>query len=155
KGGHRPSFTRALATRLHGSWAGLVYCVLVGLVLVVPGLIVPIFSKIFVDNYLVAGMHSWIGPLLLGMALTALLNAVLTWVQQHSLLRLATRLSVSMSGQFLWHVLRLPMEFYAQRYAGEIGWRVGINDTVARLLSGQPATTALNVVTAAFYVLLM
>src|SRR5262249_46359039 len=31
KGGRRPSFTRALAERLQGSWAGLLYCVLVGL----------------------------------------------------------------------------------------------------------------------------
>src|SRR5581483_6460154 len=155
KGGQPPSFSRALAKRLHGSWAGLIYCILVGLLLVVPGLVVPIFSKIFVDDYLVAGMRGWIGPLLVGMALTALLRAVLTGVQQRYLLRLSTKLAVSMSGQFLWHVLRLPMEFYAQRYAGEIGWRVGLNDAVARLLSGQLATTALNVFTAVFYVLLM
>ncbi len=155
KGGHLPSFTRALAQRLRGSWAGLIYCILVGLLLVLPGLVAPIFSKVFVDQYLVAGMHGWIGPLLVGMALTALLQAVLTAVQERYLLRLATKLAVSMSGQFLWHVLRLPMEFYAQRYGGEIAWRVGINDTVARLLSGQLATTALNVVTAVFYVALM
>ncbi len=155
KGGHPPSFSRALARRLQGSWAGLIYCILIGLLLVVPGLVVPIFSKIFVDDYLVAGMRGWIGPLLVGMALTALLRAVLTGVQQRYLLRLSTKLAVSMSGQFLWHVLRLPMEFYAQRYAGEIGWRVGLNDAVARLLSGQLATTALNVFTAVFYVLLM
>src|SRR5262249_13598531 len=155
KGGQRESFTRALAGRLRGSWAGLLYCVLVGLALVLPGLVVPIFSKIFVDQYLVAGLHGWIGPLLMGMALTAVLRAVLTWVQQHYLLRLATKLAVSMSGQFFWHVLRLPMEFYTQRYAGEIGWRVGLNDAVAQLLSGQVATTALSIFTAAFYVLLM
>ena len=59
KGGHPPSFSRALAKRLHGSWAGLVYCILIGLLLVVPGLVVPIFSKIFVDDYLVAGMRGW------------------------------------------------------------------------------------------------
>jgi NHLM bacteriocin system ABC transporter peptidase/ATP-binding protein len=155
KGGQRPSFVKALAGRLHGSWAGLLYCVLVGLLLVLPGLIAPIFSKIFVDNYLVGGMRGWIGPLLLGMALTALLTAVLTWVQQRYLLRLSMKLAVSMSSQFLWHVLRLPMEFYTQRYGGEISWRVSINDVVAQLLSGQLASAGLNVITVVFYVGLM
>src|SRR5262249_16978049 len=121
RGGERPSFSRGLLRRLHGSWAGLIYCVLVGLALGLPGLVVAIFSKVFVAEYLIGGMRGWVGPLLAGMALTALLRGVLTWVQQHYRLRLATKLAVSMSGQFLWHVLSLPVEFYTQRYAGEIG----------------------------------
>ena len=35
----------------------------------------------------------------------------------------------------IWHVLRLPVEFYTQRYAGDISWRVAINDSVARSLN--------------------
>jgi NHLM bacteriocin system ABC transporter peptidase/ATP-binding protein len=155
KGGQRPNLVRALAARLAGSWVGLLYCVLAGLALVIPGLLVPLFSKVFVDDYLVAGMHGWLGPLLLGMALTAALRAALTWIQQYYLLRLTTSLGLRMSARFLWHVLRLPVEFFTQRYGGDIAWRVGLNDVVARLLSGQLATALLNVVTVVFYVALM
>jgi ABC-type bacteriocin/lantibiotic exporter with double-glycine peptidase domain len=47
------------------------------------------------------------------------------------------------------------VEFFTQRYAGEIGNRVGINDKIARLLSGDLATTTLNVLVIAGYAALL
>ncbi len=155
KGGSQPSLFRTLAQNLEGSRGALVYCVLVGLALVLPGLAIPIFSKVFVDEYLVAGRTGILVPLLLGVALTAVLRGALTWLQQFYLLRLDTKLSVAMSSRFLWHVLRLPLEFYTQRYGGEIAYRVGLNDKVADLLSGQLATSVLNLISIIFYGALM
>ncbi len=155
KGGAKRSLLKALQSRLRGSQSGLLYVVLVSFALLILGLIIPSFSRIFIDYYLVGGLRAWLEPLLVGMALTALLAAGLTWLQQHYLLRLETKLALSMSSKFFWHVLRLPIEFFAQRYAGEIASRVAINDTVAQLLSGTLATHVLNVVLVAFYVLLM
>lgn len=155
KGGARPSLLAAMRERLRGSEWALAFIVLASLALVVPGLLVPIFSQIFVDQYLVQRSEGIIGPLLLAMVLAALLRTALTFLQQHYLLRLQNKLAMSMSGTFMWHVLRLPMVFYAQRYAGEVGSRVAINDQIAQLLSGQLATTALNVVTVIFYLALM
>jgi NHLM bacteriocin system ABC transporter peptidase/ATP-binding protein len=146
---------RPLAKRLRGSGVALLYTILVGLALVLPGLVVPAFSRIFVDTILVARMDTWIKPLLLGMTATVVLQAILVWLQQVYLARLETRIALSTSGSFLWHVLRLPYEFFVHRYAGEIGARVGLNDHVAVLLSGQLATNLLNLLTAAFYAALM
>jgi NHLM bacteriocin system ABC transporter peptidase/ATP-binding protein len=155
RGGARSRLLPGLRARLRGSEGALAYVVLAGLALVLPGLAIPIFSQIFVDGFLVGGMRSWVAPLLVGLALTALLRAALTGLQRHYLLRLETRLAIGMSARFLWHVLRLPMAFYVQRYGGEIGARVTLNDHVAELLSGRLAITALHIVTAAFFVVLM
>ena len=154
-GGSRPSLSEALRTRLAGSGSAVAFVVIAGLALVVPGLVIPIFSRIFVDDYLVGGMSDWIRPLLIGMGLTAILRGALGYLQQYYLLRLETKLSVSTSSQFFWHVLRLPMQFYTQRFAGDISSRVGINDQVAQLLSGRLATTAIDVLMVGFYAFLM
>jgi ABC-type bacteriocin/lantibiotic exporter with double-glycine peptidase domain len=154
-GGARPSLLTALQTRLAGSQVALVYVVLAGLALIIPGLVIPAFSQIFIDRYLVGGLHRWIGPLLAGMALTALLRAALTWLQQYYLLRLETKLALAGASRFFWHILRLPIEFFSQRYGGEIGSRVNLNDRVAELLSGQLATTLINLALVVFYAVLM
>jgi NHLM bacteriocin system ABC transporter peptidase/ATP-binding protein len=155
KGGTRPSLIRGLRKRLAGSEIGLTYVILASLALVIPGLVIPFFTKTFIDRYLVGGQADWVGALLIGMALTAALRASLTWLQQHYLARLETRMALTTSSQFFWHILHLPIEFYMQRFGGEIGSRVGINDHVAQLLSGQLATTVLNVIMIVFYAAIM
>ncbi|MCI0576021.1 MAG: NHLP family bacteriocin export ABC transporter peptidase/permease/ATPase subunit [Chloroflexi bacterium] len=155
RGGSERSLYEALRRRLSGSEIAVTYVVLASLALVIPGLIIPAFARIFVDNVLVGSLQDWVAPLLIGMGVTAVLRAALTWLQQYYLLRLETKLALSTSSKFFWHVLRLPVEFFNQRYAGEISSRVAINDRVAQLLSGELATNALNVILIVFYALLM
>ena len=154
-GGEARSMATALARRLAGLRTALVFVVLAGLALVVPGLVVPTFSRVFVDDVLVKGMSEWVSPLVAFMAAAAAVLALLTWLQQRYLLRLEARLAISTSARFLWHVLHLPLGFFTQRFPGEIASRVGINDRVAQLLSGELATTLLAGVMVAFYAALM
>ncbi|KJS11500.1 MAG: ABC transporter [Peptococcaceae bacterium BRH_c8a] len=154
-GGEKPSIINALKKRLQGSEMALTYVILVGVAMVIPGLLIPVFSKIFVDDVLLANKQTWLVPLLLGMGLTGLLRGMLTWIQKYYLLRLQTKIALTTSGQFMWHVLRLPVAFFSQRSAGDISSRMQSNDKVAALLSGQLATNVLNLVMIVFYFVLM
>ncbi len=125
------------------------------LALVLPGLVIPVFQKTFVDDILIQGSRTWLRPLLLAMAVTAIVRGLLTYLQQRGLLRMEMKLALGASSRFLWHVLRLPMEFFAQRFGGDIVSRVEINDTVAGLLSGELATNLVNIVMVGFFAALM
>ncbi len=134
RGGVRRRLIAALRPRLERSYSALAYVVAAGLLLVVPGLVVPAFSRLFVDDVLVRRASDLVKPLLLAMGLAVAILGALTWLQHRYLLRLETRFAVSTSSQFLWHVLHLPMRFFTQRFAGDIGSRVAINDRIAHLL---------------------
>lgn len=155
RGGEKFKILPALVKRLKGLKMALLYVVLAGLFLVIPGLVIPTFSKIFVDNILVGQMYGWAKPLLVGMVVTAVLRGALTYAQQHYLLRLETRLALSWSARFFRHVFYLPVQFFFQRYAGDVSSRVTLNDTVARLLSGDLAANMVNGVMIVFYAFLL
>ncbi len=154
-GGQNRSLVAALRRRVVGSETALLYLILTGILLAVPGLILPTFSRIFIDDYLIGGLKEWVKPLLWAMGLTALAYGFLTWLQEYVLLRFELKLSLSTSSAFFWHVLRLPVEFFTQRYGGEVGSRVQINDYVAKLVSGETAATMVSLVMVVFYALLM
>jgi len=155
KGGRKPSVILGLWDRLQDSAGALAYCVLAGFLLVIPTLAVPIFTQVFIDNILIQGMQHWLRPLLLGMCITAILRGFLIWLQLQSLRRLKIKLAVGMSSRFLWHLLSLPVNFYDQRFAGEVANRVSLNDEVADILSGRLASTVIDAAMMIFYVLVL
>lgn len=153
--GRPRSLLDGLRKRLTGAKAALSYLVLVGLALVLPGLLIPVFTSVFIDQVLVAGLLSWAPPLISAMLATALLLIALTALQKHYLLKLEIRIALSSSAAFFWHVLRLPVQFYHQRSAGDIGARVGLNDRVANILSEDLVAALLSVLTALFFAAIM
>ena len=155
KGGDRPSALQGLQRRLTGSLGALAFCTLAGFLLVLPTLAIPAFSRVFIDNILLAKRLDWLPYVLLGMGLTALVQALLTGLQLRYLRALKIKLSVGMTSRFVWHVLRLPAGFYAQRFAGEISDRIAINDSVANVLSGRLTTTMISLVMVVFYAIAM
>jgi NHLM bacteriocin system ABC transporter peptidase/ATP-binding protein len=123
--------------------------------LVVPALILPGMTQIFVDDILVKRFDSWLGPLLIGLGATFLLQVVLSSIQELALLRIELRLALEQSAQFTWHVLRLPIEFFGQRYTGDLVNRVEANDRVATLVARDFGGTAANCLTALFLGIVM
>ena len=154
--GGRPSkFTDGLLERARGTGPGLALILLASLLLVLPGLATPAFSLVFIDRVLGSGTTSDLLPLVLAMLSATLALFLLTAIQQSQLLRLETKVALSSSARFFLHLLRLPIDFIAQRQPAEVARRVASNDVVAQILTRDLATTALNLILVAFYSVLM
>lgn len=155
KGNEKRGLMSSLASRIKNSRESILFIIVASLFLVIPGLVIPSFLKVFIDKYLVNNFSGFVMPLLLIMGGILIINSALVYMQQYFLLKLETKLALATSSKFLWHVFHLPIAFFTQRYSGEIGSRVSLNDKVARLLSGDLANAALNVIVVIFYALLM
>lgn len=154
-GGRKPSVALGLWNRLRSSIGTFALCGLTALLLVLPGLAVPAFMQVFVDQVLVQRLDDWVRPIIIGVLLAAVLRTALTAIQQRLLRRLQLKLAVTMASRFVWHLLRLPAEFYAQRFSGEIAGRISLNDRVADQLSGPLASTAVDLIMLIFYAVVM
>jgi NHLM bacteriocin system ABC transporter peptidase/ATP-binding protein len=155
RGGKKQNIASALGSRLTTSQWALLFCLIAGALLTVPRLAIPAFTQIFIDEILVENRQDWLRPLIVAMLFGAISQGILAKVRLFYLRRLMVKLSIAMSGQFIWHTLRLPIGFYAQRFAGEISNRSQLNDKIADILSGKLATTAIDTLMMVFYALIM
>jgi NHLM bacteriocin system ABC transporter peptidase/ATP-binding protein len=146
-----PGVLSRLWQRMDQGRSGLLLILLLSLLLVVPGLALPAFQRVFVDQVLLAGNDSWAVGLAAGAAAGALLAFVLTTMQQHYLLRLETRMAIATSARFLRHVMRLPIEFFTQRQPADIAARMMAIDRVSQLLSRDLATAVVSAIMATLF----
>jgi len=155
KGNSRPSIWRSLYTRSKGFRSAVSYVFLASLALVIPGILIPLFSRVFVDQILVQQLNDWLLPLVFGMLLTAVVRYGLTILQTHYLTRAEIQLSIKGSSELFAHILHLPMSFFGARYAGEIADRIRLNNRLATLLTGDIARAGLGLLTAVFFLAVM
>ncbi len=154
-GGDPPSVWGPLLERLKGHRTSLVYVSLCTFTLVLPGLVMPVYSRVFVDHVFVGGAFDWLKPLIAAMVATGIVTTVLSYLQMNSLLRLHFKLAIGPSASFVWHLFRLPMSFFSQRYAGDVLERVQALSHVAELISGGFSRNAVNLLMMGFFGLLM
>ena len=155
KSDDRPSLLSALFARTRGVRMAVVYVLAASLALVLPGLVLPVLSRVFVDYVLLQNLEDWVLPLIAGMVFTALCRLAFLEMRNWSLTRAETRLAVNGARDLLQHILKLPISFFGSRYAGEIAGRLQLSDGLADLLTGQVAQVTLNLVTAVFFLILM
>ncbi|MBS0650920.1 MAG: NHLP family bacteriocin export ABC transporter peptidase/permease/ATPase subunit [Verrucomicrobia bacterium] len=154
-GGAPLSLWQEFHARLKHVSSSLVYLFIAGLCLIVPGLFLAAFLRIFLDYIAAFNMQSAGSIFLLSIGSIILIGGLLMWLQRHILMRLNGRLSIEFSGKFLWHLLRLPVMFYTQRYPGEVAYRTNLNNTVATQMTGPIATTSIDLLLIFFYGLAM
>lgn len=153
--GERYNIFKAVAEKLsHDKWAVL-FILLLNLCLIIPGLASPVFSQIFLDDILAKKHTDWMFNFCLAMAFSFVICGFMTWLQAVILTRWQKKLTLADSASFFWHLLRLPMAFFNQRFAGEVASRVNYNESIAGVLAGPAALTILNFLVAIFYLLLL
>ena len=133
-GGARPNILRRIPLWLHGTQDALVYVAACGLMLAVLALVAPALLAIFVDRVL--GENEPWGEFVAGaMVATAILVYGLSWLKQRCLRHLATRVSIISWDRCLSRLLRLPVDYFSHRLAGELTARILSVDKIAKGLA--------------------
>ena len=153
--GTRKSTVEFARKRLHGAKSAFLFTVLISLITACFGLIDPAMAKVFTDRLLSGRNPDWIFPFLVIMTALALIQIVLSWIKAIQELRIQGKMAVIGNMTYMWKVLRLPMEFFSQRMAGDIVQRQGTNAAIAGTLVNTFAPLILNSVMMVIYLALM
>ena len=153
--GEKQSFIKAISKRLEHSKSAVAFLLTIGVFLTIPGIVIPSFSEIFVDDILMGGKSNWLIPLLIAMAIAIVVQSFLMTLQKKYLLKLKTKMAISGAGSFFLHLLKLPSVFFQQRSSGDLTSRMNANDTIASFLTDRLAENIINVITLIFYMIVM
>lgn len=141
--------------RLAGAGTAVAFVALTAVISSLLGVISPAFSRIFLDRLLTGRNPQWVYPFFLALALFSLVQIAVAWIQAVWSLRINGKLAVTGSAVFMWKVLRLPMEFFSQRMAGDIQQRQSSNASIAGTLVNTFAPLVLNAIMTVFYLVVM
>ena len=155
KAGHRYNVFKDVAKKLlQDRWA-LTFIIILEFCAIIPGLAGPVMSQIFLDDILTRKHLDWMTNFCLAMTVSFILSGIMTWLRAVVLTQWQRKLTLADSSSYFWHLLKLPMQFFHQRYAAEVAGRVSFNESIAVTLSGPAATAVLDLFVAVFYLLLL
>lgn len=119
------------------------------------GIITPGFSNVFIDRLLSGRNPDWFLPFIWGLTALAAAQIIVAWIQAVYSLKVNGKAAIVANTQYMWHVLRLPMEFFSQRMAGDIAARKERNEHIAGELISTFAPLAVQTVMMVFYLCVM
>lgn len=154
-GGKPPSVLAYAKKRLKGAGSAVAFAAITALITAITGVISPAFSRVFVDRLLTGKNPEWFIPFIIGLSFLGILQLVVGWINAVYSLKINGKLAMVGSTTFMWKVLRMPMEFFSQRMAGDIQGRQSSNASIAGSLVNTFAPLALNAVMMVFYLVVM
>ncbi len=154
-GGKPKSVLSFAKKRLVGAGAAIAFVVLTTTITSLIGVIQPAFSRIFMDRLLTHKNPDWFYPFLAALAMLSLAQLILAFIEAKTKRKIEGKLAAVGDTSFLWKVLRMPMEFFSQRMAGDIQQRQGSNASIANNLVNTFAPLVLNAIMMIFYLIVM
>lgn len=114
----------------------LALIILLGIMLSVPMVLIPLYSRFFIDYILIEQNIDWMFMLTKAILVTTSLIVVLELIKKNVLRRLQVKLAIKLGFVFVTRLFRLPMHFFLQRDKAELVSRVELCDVAARLIVG-------------------
>lgn len=141
--------------RLTGAGAAVAFVLLSTVVGYLFGIVNPIFSRFFMDRLLTGENRELLMPFILLLSVMSFAQVTVAWVQAIYSRKIDGKMSIVGSSEYMWKILRMPMEFFSQRMAGDILQRQSTNASIASTLVNTLTPLLLNTIMMFFYLFVM
>ncbi len=141
--------------KLKGASVAVAFTVITTVITSLIGIINPAFSRIFLDRLLTGQNPDWFMPFLYGLTALSVVQLIVSFIQAVYSARINAKIAAVGSTTFMWKVLKMPMEFFSQRMAGDIQQRKDANAAVARTLVNTFAPLVIQAAMMVFYLVVM
>ena len=154
-GGSRASILGFVKRRLKNTWAAAFFIFVVGLLSAIVGIATPLFSQVFMDDILSGKNPDWFKPFMAAFIAVIGVNILTAWLRGIYQRKYNAAMAIDANSNFFWHLLRLPMDFFSQRYVGDLILRQKSNQNIAATLVQQLAPLAIQMMLLVLYLTFM
>lgn len=154
-GGKKNSIMGFARRRLQGTGSAIIFTFLITMAIAVLGIMGPVFSRIFLDVILTPTGKDYIYLFIFVIAAVSLVQIMAVLIKEIYLLKIEGKMAIISNSEFMWHVLRLPVDFFSQRMAGDITTRQKTNQDIASAMIKIFAPLVLNFLMMIFYLTVM
>ena len=154
-GGKPKSMVSFAKEKMRGAGVAVAFTVITTVISSLIGIINPVFSRIFIDRLLTGRNPEWFMPFIWAMSALAVIQIIISFIEAIFAARISAKIDAVGSTIFMWKVLRMPMEFFSQRMAGDIQQRQGSNASIASSLVGTFAPIIIEACMMVFYLVVM
>ena len=152
----KPKSVLTFAKRcLRGAMGAFILATLLSIVVAIIDMTSPIFGRVFIDNLLSGKNPEWLYPFLGIMLVVLVLQVLVGIIKSIYWLKIEGKFTLTSSAEFMWHVLRLPLDFFSQRYVGDVVSRQESTAGIALTLIHKIAPMFINIVSLFFYLFFM
>ena len=141
--------------KMKGAGVAVAFTVITTVIASLIGIIEPAFSRIFIDRLLTGQNPDWFIPFIWALAALSGIQIIISFIQAVFAARINAKIAAVGSTTFMWKVLRMPMEFFSQRMAGDIQQRKGTNASIASSLVNTFAPLIIEACMMVFYLVVM
>ena len=154
-GGKPKSVIDFAKKKLQGAGIAVAFTVITTVIASLIGIIEPAFSRIFIDRLLTGQNPDWFMPFIWALAALSIVQIVISFIQATFSAKINAKIAAVGNTTFMWKVLRMPMEFFSQRMAGDIQQRKASNASVAATLVNTFAPIVIEACMMVFYLVVM
>ena len=154
-GGKKKSTLEFVRNRLKGSFPILLFVFLGALFAKLFDLLSPAFSRVFMDYLLPGKNREWIMPFFLIFGLISVIKIALSYIVNVNMKRVEGKMDVVGTSSFMWKVLKLPMNFFSQRFSADVESRLSSNATLVNVIVNTIAPLGLEVIMMFLYLSVM
>ncbi|MBQ2134025.1 MAG: ATP-binding cassette domain-containing protein, partial [Bacteroidales bacterium] len=155
KGGSRTSILGFVRRRLKNTGAAAFFIFVTGVLAAITAIATPVFSQIFMDDILSGKSPDFFWPFMcafLGVLAVSFLTECLKGIYMR---KYNAAMELEANTNFFWHILRLPVDFFSQRYLGDIMMRQKSNQSISGTLVQDLAPIAINMAMMVLYLIFM
>ena len=155
KGGSRTSILGFVRRRLKNTGAAAFFILVTGILAAITAIATPLFSQIFMDDILSGKSPDFFWPFMFAFLGVLAVSFFTECIKGIYMKKFNAAMEMEANTNFFWHILRLPVDFFSQRYLGDIMMRQRSNQSISGILVQDLAPIAINMAMMTLYLIFM